>query len=490
MFGTRIMDRPAAVLRWLCVLSLCVALTPSPAAECAQITKWSNQDASYFPVVRTTRIDHSNTPGRFYFDLGSVQEKSLLVTYFLMSASPAKTADQRFASAVYVTAMSFRSQAEANEMFRREVANFNNINPYRWGYKVLSAAEGQQMIYYDDTPGNLEIHYLAPRHNTIIQVTLKSASTSEDLLTVGVARMADRIGQAHALVDNKCNFNNPPSITLSDASPGLRPSAFQSAMANGELVFSAVDRDGLGDIDWNTFRVFVAGVDKTAHALTVLNRLAQRGRVDYTEYAPNQVVYRLRLDRYMLMGDHNFFNIAWNGEWPVELKLCDRKGGCTTSSYKLNFGPYIDVSSFEDLRCNSNGVDQRMRLMVSFGNNGISAPANIYVVIGPTTPWQSWSGGHWSLSLIEPISQNVLRWFNDSYPIVPVFVTAPIDLPTAWTVPDHGELEVMVSTAANTRGGSAVSIPAGTYTLVTGAVDLQQGSLAVQSQAVALCASR
>lgn len=490
MFGAHIMKGPAAVVRWLCVLSLCVAMTPSLAAECAQITRWSNQDASYFPVERTTRIDHSNTPGRFYFDLDSVQEKSLLVTYFMLSASPPKTVDQRFANAVYVSVMSFRSQADANAMFQREVANFNNINPYRWGYKVLGVAEGQQMIYYNDTPGAQEIRYLAPRHNSIIQITLKSASSTEDMLTLGVARIVDRIGQAHALVDHKCNFNNPPSITLFDAAPGLPPSAFQSAMANGELVFGFVDPDGSSDIDWSTFRVFVAGVDKTGHALTVLNRLAQRGRVDYTEYAPNQVVYRLRLDRYMLMGDHNFFNIEWNGEWPVDLKICDRKGSCSTSSYKLNFGPYLYVSSFEDLRCSSLGVDQRMRLRVSFGNNGLSAPANIYAVIGPTTAWQSWNGGHWSLSLVEPISQNVLRWFNDSYPIVPVFVTAPIDLPTAWTVPDHDQLEILVSTAANVRGGSTVSMPSGAYTLVTAAVDLHQGSLALQSQAVSLCASR
>ena len=63
------------------------------------------------------------------------------------------------------------------------------------------------------------------------------------------------------------------------------------------------------------------------------------------------------LDRYRLMTDHNFFNIPWNGEWPVDLKLCDRKGACTTSSYKLNFGPYVDLYSFEDLRCTTGAND-------------------------------------------------------------------------------------------------------------------------------------
>lgn len=485
-FGQRLVART----RWLIVLALALSIASAGAAECPQITTWSNQNASYFPVERTSRIESNNTPGRFYFDLDNVQEKSLLVTYFHLAGSPVKTADQRFANAVGVTLMSFRSQADALAIFAREVANFNRINPVRWDYKVLGAAEGQQMIYYNDTPGQQEINYLAPRHNTIIQITLKSASQSEDMLTTGVARMTDRILQARALVDNKCNINNPPSITLVNAGKDAPSGEFQSAMANGELVFMAEDGDGAKDIDWNTFRVFVAGIDKTAHALTVVNRLAQAARVEYDEYPPNRAVYRLRPDRYKLMGDHNFFNIPWNGEWPVDLRICDRKGSCTTSSYKLNFGPYVYVSRFEDLRCSSNGADQRMRINVSFGNNGVSTQANVYLVIGPSKAWQTWSGDYWSLSLIEPISLNVLQWFSDSYAMLPVFVSAPIDLPTALTVPDHDQLEVMVSTAANVRGGSPVAIPQGAYTLATGAVDLQQGSLAVQAQAVTLCASK
>lgn len=483
-------SRLARCIRWLGAWALCLATAQAGAAECAQITTWSNQDASYFPVERTTRIDRSNTPGPFYFDLDNVQEKTLLVTYFLLAASPAKTADQRFANNVGVTLMSFRSQAEAVAMFRREVANFNNINPYRWGYKLLSAAEGQQIIYYDDTPGEQHIHYLAPWHNTIIQITLKSASQSEGMLTVGVARIADRMLQAQALVNDRCNINNPPSITLVNALPGSPSSEFQSVMANGDLYFKAQDRDGLKDIDWSSFKVFIAGIDKTAHALTVLDRLSKVGRVDYTESPPNEAVYRLRLDRYRLMTDHNFFNIPWNGEWPVDLKLCDRKGACTTSSYKLNFGPYVDLYSFEDLRCTTGGADQRMRLRVSFGNNGHSAVANVYVVIGPAKPWQTWSGDYWSLSLVQPGPSNVLQWFTDSYGMLPVFTAAPIDLPTALTVPDHDQLEVVVSSAASVRNGPSVVIPAGAYTLATGAVDLQQGTVAVRSQAVTLCASR
>lgn len=483
-------DRLVAGTRWLCGLALCFAMAQAGAAECAQITTWSGQDVSYFPVTRTTRIERNNTPGRFYFDLDNVQEKSLLVTYFLMSASPVKTVDQRFADTVGVTVMSFASQAEALGMFQREVTNFNNINPYRWGYKVLGAAEGQQMIYYDDTLGEQEIHYLAPWHNTIIQITLKSASTSEDMLTLGVARMADRILQAHALVDNKCHINNLPSIVLVNASPGTPSSEFQAVMAEGEILFRAQDRDGVNDIDWSTFRMFVAGIDKTAHALTVLDRLSQLGRVEYIETPPNEAVYRLRLNRYVLMTDHNFFNIPWNGEWPVDLRICDRKGACTTSSYKLNFGPYVHVSSFEDLRCTSNGTDKRMRLKVNFGNNGHSAQANIYLVIGPAKPWQTWFGDYWSLSLIEPIALNVLQWFTDSYGMLPVFVSAPIELPSAYSMPDHDLLEVIVGTLANVRNGSPVVIPPGSYTLASGAVDLQQGSAAVQSRPVTLCAGQ
>ena len=61
------------------VLFASTIATNSAAADCSQITGWSNQDATFFPVERVTRIDRSNAPGRFYFKMDSEQEKTVSV---------------------------------------------------------------------------------------------------------------------------------------------------------------------------------------------------------------------------------------------------------------------------------------------------------------------------------------------------------------------------------------------------------------------------
>ena len=113
------------------VLFASTIATNSAAADCSQITGWSNQDATFFPVERVTRIDRSNAPGRFYFKMDSEQEKTLLVTYFTLRAGPKSglTKDQLFSNSVSVGLYSFGSAADANGMFNREVDTFNVINP-------------------------------------------------------------------------------------------------------------------------------------------------------------------------------------------------------------------------------------------------------------------------------------------------------------------------------------------------------------------------
>ncbi|MBK7276994.1 MAG: hypothetical protein IPI08_10700 [Betaproteobacteria bacterium] len=181
------------------VLFASTIATNSAAADCSQITGWSNQDATFFPVERVTRIDRSNAPGRFYFKMDSEQEKTLLVTYFTLRAGPKSglTKDQLFSNSVSVGLYSFGSAADANGMFNREVDTFNVINPNYWGYSVGPTGTGV-LSYYSDRPGNKEFNYFAVHQNTIISIQLRSASETEDLHSVGVAEMVKRAQRARS----------------------------------------------------------------------------------------------------------------------------------------------------------------------------------------------------------------------------------------------------------------------------------------------------
>lgn len=141
--------------------------------------------------------------------------------------------------------------------------------------------------------------------------------------------MSPRWSSAHSardLVDAKCGtkpLNSAPSIYLhSDNNQSL-----QARMAGGKITVTAYDPDGNADLDWNTFRLYVAGVDKTIPAVAVWNALTAEKMTSHIPSPLNNTeTLELRVDPKKLMTEHNFFNIAWNGTWPVQLKVCDRKG--------------------------------------------------------------------------------------------------------------------------------------------------------------------
>ena len=419
------------------VLFASTIATNSAAADCSQITGWSNQDATFFPVERVTRIDRSNAPGRFYFKMDSEQEKTLLVTYFTLRAGPKSglTKDQLFSNSVSVGLYSFGSAADANGMFNREVDTFNVINPNYWGYSVGPTGTGV-LSYYSDRPGNKEFNYFAVHQNTIISIQLRSASETEDLHSVGVAEMVKRAQRARDLVDAKCGtkpLNSAPSIYLhSDNNQSL-----QARMAGGKITVTAYDPDGNADLDWNTFRLYVAGVDKTIPAVAVWNALTAEKMTSHIPSPLNNTeTLELRVDPKKLMTEHNFFNIAWNGTWPVQLKVCDRKGACGEQSYDLYFGPFL-------------------------------------LVLEPQAP------------------TDVLYWFDWTYGILPVLVAAPAYLETGAL--RHDDAMRAPSHAFRKPNREPYELGPGTYSLVFGAVDLSPGlqdAYLIRKQIVTLCETK
>lgn len=473
------------------IAGIVLALSGLPvlAAVCPQIAGWSNQDASFFPVVRSTRIDHNNTPGRFYFTMNSEQEKTLLVTYFTMVAGPSSglTKDRLFSNSVSVGLYSFGSAADASGMFNREVSSFYSINPVRWGYLMLVTGPGV-LSYYSDKPGEKEINYLAVHQNTIISIQLRSASLTEDVQSTGVFEMANRVQRARDLVDAKCGTrpeNSAPSIYL-ETDNGL---SLQAQMASGKIRVGAYDADGSADLDWNTFRLSVAGIDKTAHALQVVNKLSAEGRVAYIAslLKPNEVAYELRVDPKRLMTDHNFFNIAWNGDWPVQLKICDRKGACGEWSQSMYFGPFLYLRGFFDNRClGITGADGDFRFGGEWGNNGYEAMSQFYVGLSNSKQsWEYWTTDYWTLAIGGMPPFDFLYWYDWTYGILPVFVKEPVFLDTG-VVRTNVELRAppYVFRKPNAQ---RYDLSAGTYSLVYGAVDLNHGVYLIKTESVVLC---
>lgn len=462
-------------------------------AECAQITTWSSADASAFPVPRVTRVDRSNTPGPFYFQFNEAQEKTLLVTYLALTATPSLTRDQQFSNAVVISLSSFAREADAQTMYGREILTFTQLNPIRWGYKVLPTDTGAELVYYDDTAGSREINFMYVKRNVLVRIRLDSAFPSETVLSTGVSEMRLRATQVNQLVDAKCGLpptgGTAPTVTLTTSRGSFSQAAFQRDLAAGKFTLTASHPLGVHEIDWASFRLLVEGVDKTANLLRIVGGLPAQ-RIVYTETL-NTASYALQLDPAKLEGEHNLFNIAWNGWWSVSLRLCDRYAVCGQSDYRLYFGPFLDVDSFADTRCGgpSTGADGPV-ILVSYGNHGYRARSHFLIALGTSTgPWTSWTRNYWSLSLDVGSSGLVFRWYDDAYGLLPVLFPGPMDIASGSLVK---EMRVATPSVFLHPPGTTSELAAGSYTLVHGAMDLGVINTPYwsDSRSVTLCARR
>jgi hypothetical protein len=84
-------------------------------------------------------------------------------------------------------------------------------------------------------------------------------------------------------------------------------------------------------------------------------------------------VFRLIPDPHKLMTGSDIFAIPWNGDWLIELKICDKSGFCFQSKDNVYFGPFVAFSKAIDLRCyNAKSMIAVFDLM--FGNTCINSP--------------------------------------------------------------------------------------------------------------------
>lgn len=257
--------------------------------------------------------------------------------------------------------------------------------------------------------------------------------------------------------------------------------------------FKVVMRDphGRDHLDFSTLRVLVGGSatvpgnDITAY---FLGRL-QQGVVPYTEESGNSLTraFRIRPDPQKLMQGHDVFSIPYNGEWRIELRLCDKAGSCFGTVYeKVWFGPFValpDQSHVGDLRCTA-PLDRVLRLTsVVLGNIGIDSPKTaIYAgLIDAST------GSLWTF-FFDDFGDGTARhawWQGRVLPLLPE-MSMPSGLLT--TIPELGLVDgVAVPAGPGTPASRRDEFPAGRFRFATAALDVITGVYRLDQHDVQMC---
>lgn len=454
-------------------------------AACPQITSWSNQDADFFsetPALRVTRVEHDNTPLARSYYLPSSETRDVLATFFSMTASTTYTRDLRVANNLRVQILSYASEAKAIELFGRERAGFINLNP---GWMVAGNEPNNYLILYaegepstiTDYPGQIQGMFLL--RNSIAFLSLRSASAAESMSTTGLSKLIDRLVQARALVDGRCGgsvTNHPPTIELW---PSQDRAFFQQAMvsrttlanrAHPGISIKVTDADGRADVDWSTLRISIAGVDQTGNALQVINRLVEENRVQVVSTGTSDE-YFLNLDPNKLMGSHNMFNISWNGDWPIRLRICDKRGACTQQDYSRYFGPFIDVWGVGDMHCSQASEDE-LQMSLDWGNNGYAAKSNFYIALADAS--KPTLSVRWFLAFGQASPFNEFVWWED-WPTPHALL--PTTMPLSSGESNHAYVVFVPSRVLRYGAVSGnFALPDGKYKFIHGAMDFDQGA--------------
>ncbi len=452
---------------------------------CPQITSWSNQDVDFFsevPALRVTRVEHDNTPLSRGYYLPSTDVRDVLATFFSMTASTTYTRDLRVSNNLRVQILSYASEAKAIEMFGRERAGLIKLDP-DWmvagnepnNYFIL-LAEGEPSTI-TQYPGQIQGMFLL--QNSIAFMSLRSASAAESMSTVGLSKLIDRLVQARALVDGRCGgsvTNHTPTIELW---PSQDRAFFQQAMVSRTALpnqphpgvsIKVTDADGRTDIDWSTLRISIAGVDQTGHALQVINRLVEEKRAQ-AAFTATSDEYFLSLDPNKLMGSHNLFNISWNGDWPIRLRVCDKRGACTQQDYSRYFGPFIDAWGVIDMHCSMASNDE-VQMSLDWGNNGYAAQSNFYIALADAS--KPSLSVRWFLAFGQASPFNEFLWWED-WPTPHALLPTAMPLPSGESNHAYG---VFVPSRVLRHGAVSgnYALPSGQYKVVHGAMDFDQGA--------------
>lgn len=234
-------------------------------------------------------------------------------------------------------------------------------------------------------------------HDGVSRLSIPTASPSLPPITATFD--ADHLRGSYQLGPTTLSFDLPAvthRIALEpDPAQGFK---FQESILRGRG-FKIVIRDSHGrdHLDFDTLKILVGGsmttpgVDTTAHALSRLSR----GIVPVAEESSDSRtrVFKLMPDPTKLMQGHDIFAIPFNGDWRIELRICDKAGHCFGSVYQIYIGTFVRFAAAVDGRCSSSARTEWFRVGgVVIGNAGIDAPnTQIYVGLTPAAGGELWT---------------------------------------------------------------------------------------------------
>lgn len=191
------------------VLSPAITVTRVPAPQvCGQVTTWTDTDQSLFAPLRVTRVEHSNRPGAYYFyvfhPVTDRQERSILVTYFTLSAAPSLTRDLRFDNNVTVSLISMPGAAEAATIWSREMAGWD-ARPAGSIRTELQRDATTLIFGWTGSDGMKHVEAMALVHGSLmVKLGVTSMTASETIALQGLAALQQRALTAFGLADVKC----------------------------------------------------------------------------------------------------------------------------------------------------------------------------------------------------------------------------------------------------------------------------------------------
>lgn len=262
---------------------------------------------------------------------------------------------------------------------------------------------------------------------------------------------------------------------------------FQLSILDGQG-FKLVVRDPLGrdHLDWRTLQIRVGGTDAqpgpdvTAH---VLSRLTQ-GIVPFRDESPDARTRVIRLvpDPQRLQQGHDVFAIPFNGDWRIELRICDLAGTCFNKVYVVYFGPFVSTLGVADRRCRSNGPEPLLDVVgIEIGNIGIDSPnAQIFVGLAAADGRDLWT---YHFGDFGSVFAGFAWWQNQVRPFVP-----QISIPSGYLLRQTQQLLMDdVAIPAGATFDRRVPFPAGEFRFVTAALDRDTGSYRRVERNVRMC---
>ena len=233
------------------------------------------------------------------------------------------------------------------------------------------------------------------------------------------------------------------------------------------------DPDGRDHLDWNTFQIFVGGNDTTQ----LFWDKTINGVVPMKDESIDSLnkVFRLIPDPKKLMTESDIFAIPWNGNWLIELKICDKSGFCFQSKDNVYFGPFFAFSKAIDLRCYDTKNATMAVFNIMYGNTGIDSPKTSFVLalLNAAPPNDFWT-------LYHSYYEGLTFWLQNQ--LMPAW--AGLDIWSGYYAPPLAQLIFPVS---ETLPDTGKGIPAGDYYLITAVLDTVTGVWGMDWHDIKMC---